>query len=104
VRFYERITTYWGTQVVEMIAFVVLLVAVIYVPVYRYMHLPQKNLWLVMIFAGLGLWVNAAFSKRALEQVGRATMDEIEEIHSCCMTDLEGRVGKVCAEYGLKFN
>ncbi len=103
VRFYERITNYWVTQVCEIFLYLTLIVSVLYLPLYRRLNLPWRSpISAILLAAGL-LAVNAHFADRVRVSVQKATEEEIREIHENHMADLEQRVSAISKRFGLSY-
>jgi hypothetical protein len=103
VRFYERITNYWVTQAYEVFLCVVLIVAVVYLPLYRRMNLPWRSpISGILLTVGL-LALNAYLADRARLSVQKSTEEEIQEIHQNHRGDLEQRVSTISKRFGLSY-
>jgi len=100
VRFYERITKYWLTQIVEMAVLLFGTFMTVYMLIY---HEPMS--WARLLF-GLGgcaivLCVNRVCVWLARKSVWCATKAEIDAIHSSCKVEFEQSLRELCQRYGF---
>jgi hypothetical protein len=92
VRFYETVVKYWITQINEIVLLAAFLFTVAYVFVYRSMGLPLDPVvftFLVIITLFVGNRILAEIFKAS---VRRATLEEVEEIHSRFLPQLENQL------------
>jgi hypothetical protein len=103
LRFYERITIYWLTQVNEIIvALLVVLIAV-----YRFLG-PQDDhyraqLLTVLLAVIVVFLINRLWVRSAREGAREATAEEIDQIIDNHQPDLETRVREICVENEIPF-
>jgi hypothetical protein len=80
IRFYERVTWYWITQINEIFVLLFLLIVPVYVLAYSGSSLTTSNLAVfVLVLVVLGL-TNRWLIRLTLKATAQATLDEIEEI------------------------
>jgi hypothetical protein len=103
VRFYERVTYYWITQIIEMGLLVLVGIALVYWVVYAATNLDPTTLLPVLIGAVAAFGVNRVFRRHALRGVETATREEIAEIHEEHRAVLEKRVRDLHEELGLAY-
>lgn len=107
IRFYEVITTYWLTQINELLLVLLLFACTAYAltEFTRVDHAyAVRLLWTTLVIIGL-LALNRLWIHRERESVCRATSDEIQAIHDDeqLKTDLAGRFRAVCEDYGMPY-
>jgi hypothetical protein len=104
VRFYERITIYWLTQVNEIIiGLVVALIAA-----YRFFGPPEDQyraqLLTVLLAVIVVFLVNRLWMYSARVEVRQATAEQIDQITDQHQPDLEQRLQTLCAAHQIPFN
>ncbi len=103
VRFYERITNYWAVQVLELVTYALLIVTVVYIPIYRRLNQPLKSLITVLVVCSLMLALTSFVGLATRRSAQEVTEEEIEEIHKGFLPDLEKGVQEVSAKFNLKY-
>lgn len=100
VRFYERITKYWLTQVVEIACLSLSLFAVVYACFLWQWPPPTRIIWTVgMSVIGFGLARLLAILQR--DVVWQATLEEIQEIHASHQLEFEQALINYCFSHGI---
>lgn len=102
-RFYENVTKYWTTELIEIVLYSMLLIAVIYLPVYRRLHLSCRNLALSIAALLVLLAMNAWLARKSLIDVREITDEQIQDIHDRFNPDLDQRLSKISAQFGLTY-
>jgi hypothetical protein len=102
-RFYERITNYWALQLAEIFLYLLAFVSLLYLPVYRWLEIPWRNLIIFILIVVGVLGLNSWLGGICRVQVAEATDEEIREIHKCCSQDLDNRLAKLSSKFGLKY-
>ncbi len=102
VRFYERVTGYWVTQLNEIFILLFLIMTSFYVIFLDTSLTLQTFASLVLVLVGLGL-LNRGFVRMAQQATAQATLDEIEEIlaKSENLPKLQEQYKKLCAEHKI---
>jgi len=110
VRFYERITNYWAIQIAEIFAYLLLILAAIYFPIYRRLSLSPGRLIVLLVIFCLILGLTNSLSKMARASVRKITEQEIIQIHNGYddthtgyLVDLENRVRALSSKFSLKY-
>jgi len=102
VRFYERVTKYWLTQIIEMAVLLFAGATLLYgLPCYG--RQPPVSVLLVILAAGVVFVVNRLWSGALRKTIWEATRDEIAAIHSSCSDDFEDALKALCNEHGFDF-
>jgi hypothetical protein len=102
VRFYERVTIYWATQLNEIFLIVILLAVSVSVTVGDYPH-PTRTLATLYLLLLLLFLANRVILRFSLRSVSKATMDEIKEILDKPQNihDLTATYQKLCLDHGI---
>ncbi len=103
VRFYERVTWYWVTQINEIFILLFLLFIPVYVMAYPNSSLTTSNLAVfVLVLLALGL-TNRWLIRVTLKATSQATLDEIEEILAkpTNITSLKKQYTQLCKTYKI---
>ena len=103
IRFYERVTWYWFTQINEILILVFLLIVPVYVIAYSGSSMTTSNLAVFMlVLVALGL-MNRWFIRLTLKATAQATLDEIEEILTKQenIQSLKERYIQLCSSYKI---
>jgi len=100
VRFYERITKYWLTQIVGVAVLLFGTSATVYMLI-CYEPMSRPRLLFVLGGCAIALCVNRVCVWLARKSVWCATKAEIAAIHSSCKDDFEQSLRELCQEYGF---
>ncbi len=101
VRFYERITKYWLTQVAEVALLLLAFLTALYAGIWRDWPWPASTA-ILMLMIILGLFIgNRLLAYLARRSVWEATQAEIQAIHSKCGADFKKALAKLGDEYGF---
>jgi len=100
LRFYEKVTKYWITQINEILLFFSFIVILIL----KYFgdlksNIAFNGLVIIIIF----YLINRFFVKNTKIPVRTATNDEIEDIHKNHLSELEDELKNLCRKYGLSY-
>lgn len=101
-RFYEEVTRYWTTELIEIVLYSMVLIAVIYLPIYRRLHLSCRNLGLSIAVLLVLLGINAWLARKSLIGVRGITDEQIQRIHDRYHEDLHQRLSRMSARFGLR--
>lgn len=85
-RFYERITKYWLTQVVEIAALLLVSCTVIYAGFFYSKPYPTRTGWMLVAVV-VAVLINRLAIWGLRKSVWEATEDEIADIHRSCKSD-----------------
>jgi hypothetical protein len=101
VRFYESVWKYWATQINEILIIIFSLITAGYIAYYA---LNDLSFW--KLFIVIGIMITLAIGNRFLIKyflpfVRTATMEEIEDIHSYHMQELEAKTRDLSENLGL---
>jgi hypothetical protein len=103
LRFYEAVTKYWLTQINEVLLIAALAIDFIYLWVYQDLNADSSRV-AITCFVLIACWVlNRASAQLFLRSVRRATLDEIEDIHSRYLPQLEDELKKIHDKFNLKW-
>ena len=104
LRFYERITIYWLTQVNE----IIIGLLVVLIAAYRFLGPPddhyRSHLLTVLLASVLTFVANRVWMYFAREGAREATAEEIDQITDNHQGDLEQRLRALCADYQVPFS
>lgn len=102
VRFYERITLYWITQLNEIFILLLIIITSAYVIFFSSSLTLQSFAVLLLVLIGLGI-LNRWFIRITRKAVAQATLDEIEEIHAIAdnIPKLQEQYKKLCDSHKI---
>jgi hypothetical protein len=103
LRFYEAVTKYWITQINEVLLIAALIIDFVYFWIYRHLNMDFEKVSLTLFIVVVCGIVNRAGAQLFLKSVRRATLDEIEDIHSHYVADLETELKKTHEKFNLKW-
>jgi len=98
LRFYEKVTKYWITQINEILLFLSLAAIVI---LRHFLSIRCDVAFKSLIVISLVFIINRIFVKLSRISVRGATNDEIEDIHNNHLSELEEKTKNICKELGL---
>lgn len=103
VRFYERITKYWTTQIIELLLIALFLIGFAYFIVYEVLDLPLTRLMILNYVVAVLFVVNRGLVRATRSQVRRATAEEIADIHRRYKDELDAAVADLHDSQGLNY-
>jgi hypothetical protein len=103
VRFYERVTVYWLTQINEIVIVACLLVALWFAWSPSADQAYTTGLLRSIVVLLVAFFLNRVWIWTSLESVRHATEEEIKAIHASHNQDLENRLRALCNEYGVPY-
>jgi hypothetical protein len=103
VRFYEKVTVYWLTQVNEILIVTLLPIGLCFAWFTPVDPQYQNRLWKTIIALIVAFVLNRIWAKSSRENVRLATEEEIKAIHSQYLVDLETALKEVCRDYGITY-
>ena len=102
VRFYEVITKYWLTQLLEVAALLVVLVDVCYAIVELLLGKPMRPALYWTLVGALSVWLLGRISALLMRPVvTRHTKEQIEAIHKDCAPEFRKAVGDAFKGHGI---
>jgi hypothetical protein len=103
VKFYERITIYWLTQIIEIVSLLLFIIAMSYYLFYPleppYIHTLANSFCVLFIVFIL----NRIWAKISLRSVRDATENEIRAIHENHLDELEAKLRILCKSYSIPY-
>jgi hypothetical protein len=103
VKFYERITIYWLTQIIEIVILICLLTAILYFIFYpadpTYIQ-SLANSFCILIIAFI---LNRIWAKGSLKSVREATENEIRAIHEKHLVELDANLKNLCQDFSIPY-
>lgn len=103
VRFYERVTVYWLTQINEILIVASLLSGLSFAWLMPTDIQYQERLWKTIISLIGVFLLNRLWVRSSRESVRLATEEEIKAIHSDHLDKLESALKKACNDYGIPY-
>lgn len=100
VRFYEKITKYWITQINEIFLFLSFIAIVI---LKNTLSIRYNVTFNALVIISILFIINRIFVKATRISVRDATNDEIEDIHKNHLSELEEQIKSTCQKFGLRY-
>lgn len=100
VRFYERITKYWLSQMIEVACLTLAMLAVIYASILWQWPPPARITW-TLVAAAIVFLVARIASWRLRSVIWEATKDEIQDIHSSHEAEFKQALVTYLATHGI---
>jgi len=106
IRFYESITKYWITQINEIILFIFILLTFLYYLICDISEITINPNFIVypIFFALLLFFINRLYILSVLKNVRERTVDEIEEIHTNYLNELEQKLKELHKKFEINYN